>query len=74
MKEIYSVDRIEGEIAKVENPDGSFTDIPLSALPSPLREGDILLFEEESGFIVDKTATTERKKKLLELQNNLFNN
>lgn len=39
---VVLIDRIEGNYAIVEAPDGSLHDVPLALLPSDVREGDAL--------------------------------
>ncbi len=44
----FVVDRIEGEVAVLEGPDG-FRDVVLAELPDGIREGDVLEWVEEEG-------------------------
>lgn len=68
----YSVDRIENGIAVCENESGEQTKFKLYELPQGIKEGD--LFNEIDGnFIINSDATAQRKRRLSELQNNLFN-
>lgn len=69
--EFYSVDKIEGLIAVLELPNKSLAEFPLQELPQNLREGDLLI-RTEKGFIIDETATKERRKNIFDLQNRLF--
>ena len=59
----YTVDRIESGYAVCELENGSFSDIPLNEIP-PVKEGDVL--------VVDEKAAEERRKKIIALQNDLW--
>ena len=59
------IDRFEGEYAVVESSKGMIS-IPRSDLPAECREGDILRLQ------IDQNSTTERKKRIEGLMNNLF--
>ncbi len=67
----YSVDRIEENIALCEDDDGNALKLPLNELPQNIREGDIIE-KTENGFIIDADETQLRRKKMAELQRNLF--
>ena len=71
--DFYSVDKIVGSIAVLELPDRSLAEFPLRKLPEGLREGDLLIKTKE-GFFIDESATKERRRKLFDLQNSLFDN
>lgn len=61
----WIIDRIENDIAVCEIE--SFTiDIPLSALPEGVQEGDVI------SLSVDKAQTADRKEKIKDLMNTLF--
>lgn len=66
----YTIDRIEENMVVCEAPDQSLIRLPLSKLPSGLKEGDVLKKNGET-FLLDIQATEERKKlmrkKLMEL-------
>lgn len=64
------VDRIEEDIAICEENDKTVF-IPIASLPQDIKEGDILTLSE-NGYIICKKDTDERRKKLFELQNSLF--
>lgn len=55
------VDRIEGEIAVVEV-EGRMIDLPLSALPAGLKEGDTLLVTIAPPDLADAEARLKRLK------------
>ena len=66
--EFYVVDRIEGNIAVVENKDGNSTvDIPLHKLPENVKEGDLLRFNPTKGsYRIDDEETERRNSELRE--------
>lgn len=70
--EFYSVSRIEDGVAVIEFPDETFHEIPFSCLPDDVKEGNILVKNEEGVFIHDFKTEEERKKQLLSLQNDIF--
>lgn len=67
----YVVEEIENGVAKCENKDGDFEFIKSDLLPSSVKEGDVLIFED-GFYTVSQSETAERKKKMLELQEKLF--
>lgn len=69
MKKII-VDRIEENIAVCED-NGNTVSLPLSSLPENTKEGHILVLTE-NGWQLCKEDTDERRKKLFDLQNSLF--
>ncbi len=71
-KEFYSVSRIEGDIAVLEFPDGSFNEVDISLLPDDVKEGNILKLDDKDIFIHDFNEENIRKKRLLELQSEIF--
>lgn len=72
MNEYYSVSRIEDETAVIEFPDCSFNEVPLSLLPSDVKEGNILILNSDGTYIHDFAAEEDRKNKLLSLQDDIF--
>lgn len=72
MNEYYSVSRIEDETAVIEFPDCSFNEVPLSLLPSDVKEGNILILSSEGTYIHDFEAEEAIKKRLLSLQDDIF--
>lgn len=67
----YVVEEIENGVAKCENEDGDFEFIKLDLLPSGVKEGNVLIFED-GFYTVSQSETAERKKRMLELQEKLF--
>lgn len=41
------IDAIEGQLARVEFPDGSTRDMPLAELPKGVKEGDVVTLGEQ---------------------------
>lgn len=68
----YSVSRVEDGIAVIEFPDGEFHEVSLSLLPSDIKEGNILVPNDDGNLIHDFNAEEERKKRLLSLQDDIF--
>jgi len=68
---MLSVDRTEGGFAVAINENGARTEIPLNKINGNVREGDCLRFDGVQ-YIIDRTATDERRHKLLRLQNSLW--
>lgn len=67
----YSVERIEENIAVCEADDGSVLKLKLYELPQGIREGDIIN-QTENGFVVNSAETKSRRKKMAEMQRNIF--
>lgn len=61
----WIIDRIEKNIAVCETGD-CFLDVPLSALPDGVKEGDVIT------LAVSETQTADRKNKINHLMNSLF--
>lgn len=68
---LYSIDRIEGEFAVCEDDGGNIVKIPLSELYDNPKEGDMLKKLGEK-YVFDKAETDARRKKIIALQNSLF--
>ncbi|MGN0539416.1 MAG: DUF3006 domain-containing protein [Candidatus Fimenecus sp.] len=68
----YSVSRIEEGIAVLEFPDGEFREVEISLLPDCVKEGNILVKNQNNEFIFDFEEEKRRKDRLLELQNKIF--
>lgn len=67
---LYSVDRIEGDVAVLVDEDGNSRDVPQAALPSDIRAGDMLR-EQNGMFVLDADAANARRARVLQLQNSL---
>lgn len=61
----WIIDRIENDTAVCEAGD-SFIDIPLSAFPDGVKEGDVI------ALTIDKSQTADRKRKINDMMNKLF--
>lgn len=57
----YTVERIEGMTALLENESGEISEISLKALPEGVFEGCLLVFQD-GAFSIDMEATEARKK------------
>ncbi|MDU7338624.1 MAG: DUF3006 domain-containing protein [Clostridium sp.] len=62
----YTIDRFEENFAVVELENRSFVNIPISALPSEAKEGDII------SVLIDTEETTERRKKIQSMMQDLW--
>lgn len=60
------IDRLEGGLAVCEISEGNFADIPVSALPEGVEEGDVI------NIYVNEAETEKRKKNINSLMNTLF--
>ncbi|MBQ6495038.1 MAG: DUF3006 domain-containing protein [Bacilli bacterium] len=70
---IYIVDRIENNIAILENKETKeIVNISLDILPSNLKEGNVLKYENNI-YTLDKKEEEERKKTILDKFNKLKN-
>ena len=73
VKMIYIVDRIENNIAILENKETKeIVNISLDILPSNLKEGNVLKYENNI-YTLDKKEEEERKKTILDKFNKLKN-
>ena len=66
------IDRIEGDFAVCEGEDRSREDIPLSALPAGVREGDCLRKAPGGGYVLDADETARRRARNSALMKWLF--
>lgn len=67
----YSIDRIEEKIAICEDDNGNILKLTLDELPQNIHEGDIIE-RTENGFVIDAGETQISRKKMAELQRNIF--
>ena len=71
---IYIVDRIEDNIAVLENKETKeIIDVTLSLLPTNLKEGNVLEYKDKK-YILNIEEEEKRKKAILEKFNKLKNN
>ena len=67
---MYIIDRIENGVVVVETPHG-FINIDSSRILGEFREGSVLIKKGDT-FLVDTRETQDRRRKLADLQNSLF--
>lgn len=68
----YTVERIEDNIAVLEDEQGSFVKISASLLPENTKSGNVLLFENERYSLIN-AVDEERQKRILDKYQKLFN-
>lgn len=68
-----SIDSILENYAICEDFDGNIFNVKLKDLPHKAKEGDILKIEENS-ISIDYEYTKLRRKKIIDLQNEIFKN
>lgn len=70
--ETYIVDRIENDIAVLETEHKTFLQISLSDFKTPVREGNVVFVGADGKYYADTEKTEERRKRLFQLQKNIF--
>ena len=68
----YTLDRVEGEIAVLQDDNRKSYEFPAADLPPNIHEGDCLYILKSGGFVVDKDETESRREKNRKLQEMLF--
>lgn len=68
---IFSIDRIEENLAVCEDENGRQVKFELELLPKNVREGDIIR-RTDDGFIIDVDEAAERRRKMAQMQKSLF--
>ena len=68
----YIVDRIEEGIAVLEDNNLNRREVPEKLLPPGTEDGSVLRLMEDGSFALDKEETNRRRKRLFNLQQNLF--
>lgn len=68
----YIVDRIEDGIAVLEDDNLNRREVPEKLLPLGTEEGSVLKLKEDGTFALDEEETDRRRKRLFNLQQNLF--
>lgn len=66
------IDRFEEDYAVVELEDGTMQNISKDILPKDVEEGTIIIIDGDNIYI-DRDETLERKKRIKDLFNELFN-
>ena len=64
------IDRITEGIAVIEDGENRF-EAPAEKLAENIREGDVVVLQNDI-YIKDENGTEERRKKIIEMQNNLW--
>ncbi|NLN41881.1 MAG: DUF3006 domain-containing protein [Clostridiales bacterium] len=72
MKKKGVIDRFEGEWAIVEMDDGQFIDIPMETLPPDAKEGNVIYIDEDGRISILAEETLERRKRVQDLMDKLF--
>ena len=67
---LWSVDRIVGDVAVLVDDNGNTRDIAMGELPDSIKEG-VLLRLVDGAYIADEAATEMRKNAVLSLQDKL---
>lgn len=67
----YTVDRIENNIAILEDDMLSMLPVPLSLLPEGVTEGSILSFDG-NGYSIDRDEEAAARSRLFALQNKIL--
>lgn len=65
------VDRITQDLAVCETEEQTFVKVPLELLPQEVREGSVLHFLDGI-YSLDSAEEAERRRRLFELQTQLF--
>lgn len=65
------IESIHDNIIKIEDGDVFFT-ILSDMIKGTFKEGDILILREDGFYEVDLSATNARRKKIFDLQNDIF--
>ena len=66
-----TVDRIEGSFAVCECEDLSHINISLSDLPFEVKEGNVLILDDNGNFSLDLNEEETMRQKVIALQNKL---
>ncbi|HBT65152.1 MAG TPA: DUF3006 domain-containing protein [Ruminococcaceae bacterium] len=67
----YAIDRFEEDIAVLQDDDGNCTDVKRALLPEDVRQGDVLIYENQK-WRHDAQETSDRRKKVLSLQERIL--
>lgn len=71
MGKLCIIERFEGESAVLEEDSGGHIDVPKGQLPEDAHEGDVLE-QSETGFIIRKDLTDERRERITGKQKKLL--
>lgn len=67
----FIIDRLEDSKAVLECENGDIVTLEKTSLPKNVKEGDVLFFEEGSYFL-NADETEQRRQKIKNLMNSLF--
>lgn len=67
----YIIDRIEDGFAVLETEEKEHLCFPVKNFPDAIREGDVLIWEE-NGFRIDTGLTEQRRERIAERLERLF--
>lgn len=71
MSNKWSIDRIEEDMAVCINDNNDIISVPLDELPNEVKEGDVLICEDEKYFI-DNSETERMREEVRHLLKDLF--
>ncbi len=71
MKEYWSIDRFEEDIAIALNDQGDVLQLSTKELPKDCKEGDVFYYDGTS-YQIDREETQKRKDEVLSLLDDLF--
>lgn len=71
--ELFTVDRLEGNMAVCENSEGNMISIPLHDLPPEVQEG-VIISLCEGIYSLDKKSEVERSTRIKQLADQLWDN
>lgn len=67
----YIIDRIEGNFAVCEDPEGRMSDIDISLIRGTVKSGKVII-QENGHYIVDETLTREREEEINNLTEGIW--
>ena len=67
------VDSINEEFVVCESSEGEKIVINFCDLPKNIKEGDVLVLDKGSKWIIDEKATKNRRKEIINLRNEVYN-
>ncbi|WP_024613694.1 DUF3006 domain-containing protein [Clostridium sp. Ade.TY] len=72
MRNLYIVDRCEGEYYILQSLDNEILNVPKNKFSIELKSGDVV-YEEKNKYYYSKEETTKRKKHINELMKGMWN-
>lgn len=67
----YSIDRFEDDLAVLQDDKGNNIDVECSLLPSDVRQGDVLIYDDGK-WKHDSEETVSRRDRIRQLQERLL--